>query len=60
MSLLVISEIFGLFVHKFTADGKYSLRNGENLAKPIQMQLPKKQKIFSQYFAAFWKTKSNF
>ena len=56
MSLLVISEMFGLFVHKFTADGKYSLRNSENLAKPIQMQLPKKQKIFSQYFAAFWKT----
>ena len=52
MSLLVISEMFGLFVHKFTADGKYSLRNSEYLAQLIQMQLPKKRKMFSQCFAA--------
>ena len=30
MSLLVLSEILGLFVNTLTADDKYSLRNSEN------------------------------
>ena len=40
MSLLVISEMLGLFVNKLTADKKSSLCNG-NLGKPIQVQLSK-------------------
>ena len=44
MSLLVISEILGIKVNTLIADDKYSLCNSENLMKPIQMQLPKKQK----------------
>ena len=35
MSLLVISEILGLFVNTLAADDKYSLRKSENLPQPI-------------------------
>ena len=58
-NLLVISEIIGLFVNTLTAYDKYSLHNKENLSKPIQIQLPKKQKLFSEFFATFLKSKSN-
>ena len=47
MSLLVISEILGLFLNTLTTDEKYSLRNSENLSESIKMQLSKKQKTFS-------------
>ena len=60
MSLLVISEILGLFVNTLTADDKYSLCNRENLLQSIQMQLSKEQKVFSQYSAAFLKSVLNF
>ena len=53
MSLLVICKIFGRFVNIRTPDEKYFLCNGENLPEPIQMQLSKNQKTFSQYFAPF-------
>ena len=43
-----------------TADDKYSLRNSDNLREPIQMQLPKNLKIFSQHFAQFVQSTSNF
>ena len=42
MSLLVISEILGLFVNTLTADAKHSLHNRENSMQPIQMQSSKK------------------
>ena len=51
MSPLVICEILGLLVNTLTAEDKYSACNGENLPQPIQMQLSKKQKTFSQFFA---------
>ena len=54
MSLLVISKIFGLFVDTLAADGKCSLANSENLRQPIQMQLSKKQNIFSKILPLFW------
>ena len=53
MSLLVISEILGLFVNTLTADAKHSLHNRENSKQPIQMQSSKKWKHFTEYFAAF-------
>ena len=53
MFLLVISEILGLFVNTLTADDKYSLHNTEALWHPIQMQLPRKQKIFLGFFLQF-------
>ena len=37
MSLLVKCEILGLFVNRFTADDKFTLRNTENLPQSIQM-----------------------
>ena len=43
MSLLMICEISWQFVNIFTADDKYSLRNGEILEQPIQMHLSKKE-----------------
>ena len=33
---------------------KLSLLNGDILKKPLQMQLPKKLKAFSQVFMHFW------
>ena len=51
--LLVIFQPLGLFVKTLIADDKYSLRNGEKLQEPIQMQLFKNLKTFSQHFAQF-------
>ena len=60
MSLLVISEILGLFLNTLTTDEKYSLRNSENLSESIKMQLSEKQKTFSGLLAAFMKSLLNF
>ena len=60
MSLLVISEILGLFLNTLTTDDKYSLRNSENLSESIKMQLSEKQKTFSGLLAAFMKSLLNF
>ena len=49
-----------LFVNTFTADGKYSLLDRDNLTQPIQMQLSQKQKTSSQFFVAFFEFISNF
>ena len=58
-SLLVISKIYRLFVNTLTADDKCSLLNRENLTQPIQMQLPQKQKTFSEFFSPFFKSSLN-
>ena len=60
MSLLVLSELSEVFVNTLTTEDKYSLRYSENLPQPIQIQLSKKQKIFSQFIAAFLKSTSSF
>ena len=54
MSVLVISEILGLFVNILTADDSYSPRKKENLRQPIQMQLSKKQNLFLNFLLLFW------
>ena len=59
MSLLVISEILGLFVNTLSSYDKYSLCNSENLWQPIQMLLAKKQKTYFEFFAPFLKSTSN-
>ena len=41
-------------------DSKCSLLNRDNLTKPIQLQLYRKQKTFSDFCAAFLKSSSNF
>ena len=59
-ALLSICEILGLFINTLTADDKYFLRNSENLPQPIQTQIFKNQKTFSQFFAPFLKCTSYF
>ena len=59
-SLLVICKISRLFPNTLSADGKYSLLNRDNLTQPIQMQVSRKQKTFSEFFAAFLKSSLNF
>ena len=59
-SLLVICKISRLFPNTLSADGKYSLLNRDNLTQPIQMQLSRKQKTFSEFFFAFLKSSLNF
>ena len=58
--LLVICKISRLFPNTLSADGKYSLLNRHNLMQPIQMQLSRNQKTFSDFFAAFLKSNLNF
>ena len=52
-SPLVICKILGHFVHALTADDNYFLLKRGNLLQHFQMQLSKKQKIFSQFFFIF-------
>ena len=59
-SLLVICKISSLFSNTLSADGKYSPFNRDNLTQPIQMQLSRKQKTFSKFFSAFFKSSLNF
>ena len=59
-SLLLICKISRLFPNTLSADGKYSLLNRDNLTQPIQMQLSRKQKTFSEFFSAFLKSSLNF
>ena len=40
--------------------GKYSLFNRGNLTQRIEMQLSQKQKVFSDFFSAFFKSGLNF
>ena len=58
--MLVPSEILGLFVNTLTDNDKYCLLYRDNLTQPIQILLSEKQKTFSQFFAAFFKSALNF
>ena len=50
---LVVCKILRPFFNPLTADGKYSLPNGENLYQHFHMQLSKKRKTFSQFLFHF-------
>ena len=39
MSPLVLGEVLVVLVNRLTADGKYPVRDCENMQLPIQMQL---------------------
>ena len=56
----MICKILRLFVNTFTAYDKYSVVNKQDLRTPIDMQLSRKQKGFSQYFATFFGSRLNF
>ena len=45
-----------MFVNTLTADDKYSLLNRDNLTQPIRTQLSQKQKAFTPFFLAFFKS----
>ena len=53
-------KISRLFPNTLSAHGKYSLLNRDNLTQPIQMQVSRKQKTFSEFFSAFSKSSLNF
>ena len=53
-------QILGLFVNIMTSDDKYSVLNRGNLSPPIQMNLSKKQKTFSDLFSQLLKSRLNF
>ena len=59
-SLLLTCPILGLLVNTLATDEKYPVLNRDNLTIPIQMQLSQKQKTFSEFFAAFLKSRLNF
>ena len=59
-SLLVTCKISRLFPNTLSGDAKYSLFNRENLTQPIQMQISRKQKTFSDLFSAFLTCSLNF
>ena len=59
-SLLLTCQILGLLVNTLATDEKYPVLNRDNLTIPIQMQLSQKQKTFSEFFAAFLKSRLNF
>ena len=59
MSLLLTCQILGLLVNTLADDEMYPVPNRDNLTIQIQMQLPEKEKKFSQFFAAFLKSRLN-
>ena len=58
--MLVLCNTFRLFVNTLTNDDRYCLLYRDNLTQPIQIILSKKEKTFSQFFSAFFKSTLNF
>ena len=59
-SVLLTCQILGLLVNTLAAGGKHPVLNRDNLTRQIQIQLSRKQKTFSQFLAAFLKSRLNF
>ena len=59
-SLSVICKILIQFANSLTADGKHSLVDRDNLTQPIHIDFSKKQKLFREFFSAFFKSRSIF
>ena len=57
--MLVLRKILGLFVNTLSEDDRYCLLYKDNLLQPIQILLSQKQKTFSQFFSAFFKSTLN-
>ena len=57
--LLLTCEILGLLVNTLATHEKYPVLNRNNLTIPIQMRLSQKQNTFSQFLAAFLKSRLN-
>ena len=52
----MIDKILRLFVNRLTVDEKHYLLNRNNLAQPIQIELFRKEKSFSEFFFLFLKS----
>ena len=52
--------MLGLLFSTLTTNGMYLVLNRDRITLPIQMQLPEKQKKFSQFFAAILKSIWNY
>ena len=52
--------MLGLLVNTLAADEMYLVLDRDNLTIPIQMQLSKKEKKFSQFFSPILKSTLNF
>ena len=59
-SLLLACKILGLLVNKLATDENYLVLLRDNITIPIQMELSQKKKTFSEFFAAFLKSRLNF
>ena len=60
VSVSNMQNLSKLFPNTMSADGKYSLLNRDNLTKPIQLQVSRKQKTFSEFFSSFFKSSFKF
>ena len=56
----MINEFLRLFTNTLTVDDKHYLLNRDNLKQPIQIPLPQKEKLFSEFFLSFLKSILNF
>ena len=56
----MMSKSLRLVLNILTADDKYCLHKNENLPQPIQIQLSKKQKVFSKVFVPYLTSASHF
>ena len=58
--MLQFCKILRLFLNTLTDKENYCLLYRDNLTQPIQLLLSQKQKNFSQFFSAFFKSTLNF
>ena len=58
--MLVLRKILRLFLSILTDDEKYCLLYRHNLTQAIQILLSQKEKTFSEFFSAFFKSTLNF
>ena len=54
MSVLVISEMFRVFVNTLTPDDKYSRRNMQIFWQHLETSLSQKRKPFFDFLLHFW------
>ena len=59
MSLFLTCQILGVLVNTLANDEMYPVLNRDDLTIQTQMQLPEKEKSFSEFFAAFLKSRLN-
>ena len=59
-SLLETRKLFSRFLNILTADDKYSLISRDNWMQTIEMHFSQKEKIFSEFFFAFFESALNF